>query len=76
MGYEDTQSHLAVEQLMKKYFRTVKELRLLNEILLQHFQEAILSKGRRSPKTINRRFRVVDGFLETRNPNTFSSSPL
>jgi len=75
MGYEDTQSHLAVEQLMKKYFRTVKELRLLNEILLQHFQEAILSKGRKSPKTINRRFRVVDGFLETRNPNTFSSSP-
>ncbi|NNF67649.1 MAG: [protein-PII] uridylyltransferase, partial [Gammaproteobacteria bacterium] len=34
-GYTDTRATLAVEQLMQRYYRTVMELRLLNEMLLQ-----------------------------------------
>lgn len=36
-GYEDTASHLAVEQLMKRYYRTAKLVIYLNEVLLSNY---------------------------------------
>lgn len=75
LGYEDQKGGLAVEQLMKRYYRTIKELSLLNEILLQHFQEAILSTGRARIKTINRRFQSHGDFLEATGPNVFKRTP-
>jgi [protein-PII] uridylyltransferase len=42
-GYEDASYTLAVEQLMQRYYRTVMDVTLLNELLLQLFREAILS---------------------------------
>ncbi|KAA3622858.1 MAG: [protein-PII] uridylyltransferase, partial [Proteobacteria bacterium] len=74
-GYRDKQANLAVEQLMKRYYRTIKEMHLLNEILLQHFQEAILKKGRSKVHAINRRFRSVDGFLEVNSERAFERHP-
>ncbi len=74
-GFEDRENHLAVEQLMKRYYRTVKELRLLNEILLQHFQEAILSRRDRVRREINRRFCSIDGFLEVNHSDVFRRNP-
>ena len=72
--YRDT-AQLAIEKLMKRYFRTVKELRLLNEILLQHLEEAILHTGRRRTVRINRRFRSVDGMLEAVDDQVFERQP-
>ncbi len=74
-GYRDRAGALAVEQFMKRYYRTVKELSLLNEILLQHFEEAILSRGRAKVQPINRRFQARNGFLEVRNPRVFERYP-
>ena len=73
-GYKDT-AQLAVEKLMKRYFRTVKELRLLNEILLQHFEEAILQPGEKRTTQINKRFRVVEGMLEVSSNRVFARQP-
>ena len=42
-GYEDGNYTLAVEQLMQRYYRTLMDVQLLNELLLQLFREAILS---------------------------------
>ncbi|MHB8454737.1 MAG: [protein-PII] uridylyltransferase [Acidiferrobacterales bacterium] len=75
MGYVDNTDSLAVEQFMKHYYRTVKELALLNEILLQHFQEAILSHGKARVQRINRRFQARDAFLEITRRNIFERSP-
>ncbi len=74
-GYRDKPGNLAVEQLMKRYYRTIKELHLLNEILLQHFQEAILKRGRSKVVAINRRFRAIDGFLEVISEKVFDRQP-
>jgi len=74
LHYQDS-AELAVEKLMKRFYRTVKELRVLNEILLQHFEEAILHPGKRRTLRINRRFRAVDGFLELARADVFSRQP-
>ncbi len=63
-GYLDDDNNKAVEKLMKRYFRTVKELRHINSILLQHFDESILGQRRRTHKRIDDRFLTVDGYLD------------
>jgi [protein-PII] uridylyltransferase len=73
-GYRDKRGILAVEQFMKRYYRTIKELSLLNEILLQHFQEALLSRGRLRIIPINRRFQSCNGFLDTVQARVFEHS--
>jgi len=75
LGYIDKPGGLAVEQFMKRYYRAVKELSLLNEILLQHFQEAILARGAASIKPINRRFRSRNNFIEVVSDKVFERSP-
>ena len=75
LGYRQGENHLAVELMMKRYYRTVKELRLLNELLLQHFQEAILAPQKPRAAKINARFRVVGDFLEAADDEVFQRSP-
>ena len=74
-SYRDRQGALAVELFMKRYYRTIKDLSLLNEILLQHLDEAILKRGRAKIVPINRRFQSHNGFLEVRNSRVFERHP-
>lgn len=74
-GYEDHETRLAVEQLMKRYYRIVKDLRLLNEILLQHYEESNFSSERAQIAGINRRFRAYNGYLEATHRRVFELSP-
>ena len=75
-GYADDDANLAVEQFMRRYYRTVMELSRLNEMLLELLQEAILiAPEDAAPVVINRRFQSVSGFLEARNPAVFRRQP-
>lgn len=75
-GYQDENIHLAVEQFMKRYYRTVMELRQLNELLLQLFQEKILYAAEAALITpLNRRFQSRNGFLEVSNELVFKHQP-
>ena len=62
-GYEDASYTLAVEQFMQRYYRTVMDVSLLNELLLQLFREAILTESE-PPRPLNARFQVRNGSLE------------
>ena len=75
LGYEDASFTLAVEQLMQRYYRTVLELSRLNEMLLQQFEEAILMDPEAEPRTLNARFEVKNGFLQTTNDQVFTNDP-
>jgi [protein-PII] uridylyltransferase len=67
---------LGVELFMKKYYRTIMELRSLNDILLQSYQEAILHKDDSAQATaLNRRFQVHKGFIETVDDKVFERHP-
>jgi [protein-PII] uridylyltransferase len=73
-GYEDASYTLAVEQFMQRYYRTVMDVSLLNELLLQLFREAILSESE-PPRPLNARFQVRNGSLEAVNEEVFARNP-
>ncbi|MCG5493911.1 [protein-PII] uridylyltransferase [Ectothiorhodospira variabilis] len=76
LGFSDHDHNLAVEQFMQQYFRTVMELERLNEMLLQHFSEAILlDETDDDIVPINRRFQARRGFLEITHPRVFRQYP-
>jgi [protein-PII] uridylyltransferase len=76
LGYSDGPNNLAVEQFMQQYYRTVMELNRLNEMLLQHFEEAILLRDHlAAPVAINRRFQCRSGYLEVRDERVFRRFP-
>ena len=74
-GYADKPGSLAVEQLMKRYYRTVKELGLLNDILLQHFDEAFLDLQDKTTIQINRRFHAINGYVDVVDNDVFNRQP-
>ncbi len=73
--YRDDKESLGVEKLMKQYYRAVANLRALNDMLLQHLDEAISSGGRDRISELNRRFRVRNGYLEARSDRVFRATP-
>ena len=73
-GYTDS-ANLAVEKLMKRYYRTAREIRLLNEILLQQIQDNVSPSPRSDPNPLNRRFQQRGGYIEARQPDVFQKYP-
>ena len=74
-GFLDDDNNKAVEKLMKPYFRTVKVLRHINQMLLQHFDESILTRKRHKIRSIDGKFKTVDGFLDFSNADLIDSAP-
>jgi len=73
-GYEDASYTLAVEQFMQRYYRTVMDVSLLNELLLELFREAILRESE-PPRPLNARFQVRNGSLEAVSEEVFARTP-
>ena len=75
-GYQDTNASLAVEQLMKRFYRTVKQVVYLNEVLLAsyritHNKRFSLAVGR----TIDEDFILKNKLIEQRRKNLFEKKP-
>lgn len=65
-----------VEQFMKIYYKMVHELSCLNEMLLQHFQEDIISrKLKKQIKPINKRFQIRNDYIEVCHEKVFQRYP-
>lgn len=76
LGYNDEQNTLAVERFMQRYYRNIKSLSALNDILLQLFSEAILHRAdREKPRPINDRFQARHGFIEVTSDDVFLETP-
>ncbi|MGH1372810.1 MAG: [protein-PII] uridylyltransferase [Cellvibrionaceae bacterium] len=75
-GYQDTDTSLAVEQFMHKYYRVVRSLREVNEVLLNFLDAAVLNNGGEpviSP--INERFQLRGNYIETTSTDVFEKCP-
>ncbi|MDY6813956.1 MAG: [protein-PII] uridylyltransferase [Pseudomonadota bacterium] len=75
-GYRDVDNNRAVEQFMQRYYRTVKRIARLNEMLLQLFRESILyADDDLPPRPINARFQARRDYLEVVNDEVFRRYP-
>lgn len=75
-GFHDTPERLAVEQFMKRYYRHVTALAGLNDMLLQHFDEAILRAGEALETVpLNERFEIKGGYIQARCRSVFRDHP-
>ena len=75
-GYRDSDGLMAVEHLMRDYFRQVFNLRTLNLILLQHFDEAILNNAKQETVTeLNARFQIRNDYIEVAAEYVFKRTP-
>ncbi len=75
-GYVDQDHNRAVEQFMQLYYRTIKALSCLNDMLLQLFDEAILHRDADTePKALNARFQVRGDYIEARDDEVFQRYP-
>ena len=72
-----SEDNAGVEQFMKLYYQTVKEISRLNEMLLQHFQEEIIYARRKETlRPLNKRFQIRNDFIEVKNRQVFKKYPL
>lgn len=75
-GYQDDDSNRAVEQFMQLYYRTIKSLSCLNDMLLQLFEEAIIQpQPGVEPLALNPRFQVRGNYIEVRSEDVFQRQP-
>ena len=71
--------NFAVEQFMKRYYRTAQQVSTLNEMLLAYFNESVITPRlpdyERQIIDINDRFKIVDGKLAVQHHKVFSEEP-
>lgn len=75
-GFTDTEESIAIEQLMQKYYRVALRILELNDMLLQHFDEAILRADESFITTpINARFKITNDYIEAVDDQVFKRTP-
>lgn len=75
-GYVDSDKNRAVEQFMQLYYRTIKSLSCLNDMLLQLFDDAIIHGNRQLPiAPLNARFQTRGDYIEVRDEDVFRKQP-
>jgi [protein-PII] uridylyltransferase len=79
-GYRDQDHHLAVEQFMKRYYRSIGELDRLNEMLLELFEEVIVyadvpAEIAPIDNRFEKRFQSRNRFLEVAHDKVFKQFP-
>ncbi len=76
LGYQNTSESLAVEKLMKKYFRSVITIRNLTELLLQVFEELFLEKQQNIKNIPNEKdFHLVNDRISIIDNKKFIDNP-
>ncbi|KTD19283.1 Cytosine/adenosine deaminase [Legionella lansingensis] len=74
--FTDEAHSLGVEQFMKNYFKIIKRIRELNEMLLQWFAEAIVHDQQQKIVSLDNNFQVINDYIEVKHPRVFSEKPL
>ncbi|GGF83972.1 [protein-PII] uridylyltransferase [Alteromonas lipolytica] len=72
LGYGED-SKTAVEKMMRAFFRTVRRISELNQMLLQRFRYDMLNQTIQSRRAINDSFCLLDGNISPTHNNVFES---
>ena len=72
MGFGD-EGKPAIERMMKRFFRVINYVSELNQMLLQHFEQAILSDPKHQlVEVIDKDFELVGNHIQIRDKRAFS----
>jgi [protein-PII] uridylyltransferase len=63
----------SVERMMKNFFRTVRRISELNDMLLQRFRQDVLALKVNNDENINEHFELLDGLIAPRSQDVFKS---
>jgi len=76
MGFKDSKNLLAVEKMMKRYYRSVLIIRNISDILIQSLEETFSKSTFASPaKKIDDDFQLVNHRIDAIEPNLFNLNP-
>ncbi|MGB0750784.1 MAG: [protein-PII] uridylyltransferase [Gammaproteobacteria bacterium] len=76
LGFDSPHGNDAIEACMQRYYRTIRTLSRLNEMLLSLFNEVILLGDEEATiEPLSRRFQVCNGYLEVIDPALFERYP-
>ncbi|OKY25533.1 [protein-PII] uridylyltransferase [Thalassotalea sp. PP2-459] len=74
LGFGD-QGKVAVERMMKRFYRIIGRVAELNKMLLQHFDYSIIRDKKHNKEVIlNDDFVILDGYIKTTNKHIFMRS--
>ena len=75
-GYRPRDGQLAVEEFMHDYYRHVLDVQAVSDVLMQHFDEAIL-RGNEPEKIValDAHFRVHGDYIDAAHPGLFRNYP-
>lgn len=74
-GYQEDDPKTAIEKFMKKYYNVIKQLRELNEMILQHFRESILHDDQDVVIELNPYFQIRNQYIEIKEKKVFAKHP-
>ena len=72
LGFGDA-GKASVEKMMKSFFRVVRRVSELNDMLLQLFRQDILALSVKEKSVINEDFEILDGLIAARHDHVFDS---
>jgi [protein-PII] uridylyltransferase len=75
-GYQDNAQSLGIEQFMKTYFKIIKRVRELNEMLLQWFAEVIIYAEKQKLMPLDQTFQLSNQYIEVKHAWIFREKPL
>ncbi|NWO07923.1 MAG: [protein-PII] uridylyltransferase [Alteromonadaceae bacterium] len=76
LGYHDEGKRLGVELMMQQYYRTVLALAELADVILQYYDEAILTGDDEDEiRPLNNRFQIRNRYIEAVNNQVFAYAP-
>lgn len=75
-NYKDDDESLAIEKLTQEFYCFALRITQLNEMLLQHFDEAIIhANDKPEERTLNSRFKITNNYIEVVDNQVFQRTP-
>lgn len=76
LGYADDNANLAVEKFMESYYRCAMRMAVLNDVIIQHFDQSIVGDNNSDELIeLNERFVVDNGYIDVRSEEVFEQNP-
>lgn len=75
MGFSDGENQMAVEKMMKRYYRSVLVIRNISDILLQVLEQTQVKKNSSKPLSVSENYQIFDSRIDAKDIKLFENHP-